>query len=739
MNLLYSGSNQPRAASPRRMGARAATTIVLSLVYPALAQNLLINPGFEAGAQGWQKTDFGGRSIVTSPVHTGARAQQALVSAVFSREVFQEVAVTGDGQYDAAGWLQTSGVGGSGAHIALLWLDAFGLGFDVMGHILRTDVVGVRTGTQAWERVSGTFIAPPGAAAVRLQLFTFTDPDGAGGAWFDDLELLGVPGPMPTPPTFSTYLGGGLQDQIRDVAIDALGNIYLTGGAVSPNFPTTPGAYQTQHQDTPDNPAILPHDVFVTKLDPSGNLVWSTFIGGPNYDRAYAIEIGPDGSVYVAGRAGRGFPVTAGAFQTQFQGGQEASFYGPQDGFVCRLSADGSQLLWASYFGTSDPQIIRDIAVDSSGAVYVGASQRAGTYPPAVAAAFATGYQPLRSGGNDGVVAKVSADGTQVLWATYLGGTLDEAGSPTIRLDRAGNVHYVTSTLSTDAVTTPGAFDRTANGADDIYVAKLSPDGRSLLYATYVGGAQLEVLETHNAGIDAAGNLYCGGVTRSTNFPTTPGAFQPGFGGGGSDAFAFKLSADGTQLLACTYVGGGSDDHFEGVAVAANGAVYLTGGSSSTNFPVAADAFQRFGRGGGDAVAVALSPDLSTLRYSTYIGSSGDDSGRCAAVGPGGAFALAGQSDGSDWPAVAALQPRLAGNLDGIAAKFIIPIAAIGDVNCDGVIDFNDIDPFVLALADAMAYAAQYPACDRLLADANQDGAVDFNDISDFITLLVGG
>ncbi|MDX2198256.1 MAG: SBBP repeat-containing protein [Phycisphaerae bacterium] len=134
-------------------------------------------------------------------------------------------------------------------------------------------------------------------------------------------------------------LGGMIADQLRDIAIDAEGNIYVAGGASSSDFPVTPGAYQTTHFDTPSNPAITPYDVVVAKFAPSGQLIWSTFIGGPNYDRAYAIEIAPDGTIFVAGRAGAGFPVTAGAFQTQLLGGQEAAVYVPQDGFVCRLSA----------------------------------------------------------------------------------------------------------------------------------------------------------------------------------------------------------------------------------------------------------------------------------------------------------------------------------------------------------------------------------------------------------------
>ncbi|MGH7822390.1 MAG: SBBP repeat-containing protein, partial [Candidatus Binatia bacterium] len=117
--------------------------------------------------------------------------------------------------------------------------------------------------------------------------------------------------------TFSTFLGGSASEGVRDVAVDAVGNLYVAGGTESANFPVTAGAFQTTHNPgTPESPAVTRNDVFVAKFDPTGRqLIWSTFIGGPNHDRAYAIEVDESGFVYVCGRAGRGFPVTAGAFQ----------------------------------------------------------------------------------------------------------------------------------------------------------------------------------------------------------------------------------------------------------------------------------------------------------------------------------------------------------------------------------------------------------------------------------------
>ena len=279
-----------------------------------------------------------------------------------------------------------------------------------------------------------------------------------------------------TQASFATYIGGSQEDSVRDITTDKDGNIYLTGGTASADFPTTPNAYDRTFNGW--------HDAFVAKLDPNGNLIWSTFIGGPNYDRAYAIEVDRNGFVVIAGRAGSGFPVTNNGFQTTFEGGQTTRLYGPQDGFVVKLSPDGSTVVWASYFGTSDGEIIRDLDVNQNGDVYIASAHLSGTYPSQVAKAFQRGFQPLPGGKKDGVVAKIASDGSQVVWATYLGGSEIEAGESSLRVDAGGNVFYLTSTKSPDMPTTAAAYDDTFNGGWDFYLAKLTCDGR-LIYGTY--------------------------------------------------------------------------------------------------------------------------------------------------------------------------------------------------------------------------------------------------------------
>ncbi len=169
---------------------------------------------------------------------------------------------------------------------------------------------------------------------------------------------------------YSTYLGGSAWEHARDIFVDSQGNAYVVGGTQSWNFPVTPGAYDTSFDDTGKLIGIFGHmDGFITKYSPTGVMLWSTFLGGPNYDRIYAVEVDPQGFVYVTGRAGPGFPVTSGALQEQFKGSDHTDSYGWQNAFAAKLSPDGSSLLWATYVGVAT--LSRDLALDAQGNVYL--------------------------------------------------------------------------------------------------------------------------------------------------------------------------------------------------------------------------------------------------------------------------------------------------------------------------------------------------------------------------------
>lgn len=477
-------------------------------------------------------------------------------------------------------------------------------------------------------------------------------------------------------PVYSTYVGGTNADTIRDVAIDSNGNSYITGGTASADLVTSQGAYDTTHNGS--------MDVFVMKFDPNGNLIWSTFIGSTNYDRAYAIEVDSQGYVYVAGRAGDGYPTTSGVLQPNFGGDVNISpAYGAQDGFVTKLSPDGSQIVWSTYFGGNGRGYIRDFDIDSAGQVHLALTAVSTANPHITPGAFQTNL----SGGYDGVVAKISSDGSQVLWATYVGGSGQwDLQTPSVRVGQTGDVYVLGGTQSTDIPTSTNAYDQSLGGNADLHVVKFSPTG-TFLFGTYLGGSAAEWGETHELALDSQGNAIVAATTLSTDFPTTSGVVQPTYGGSGGsgtgqgtnypgDAFVAKISSDGTQLLASTFIGGLYGEGAEGVGIDAQNNVYFSGATYSDNFLVTTDAFQGSKSGNADFFAVKLSANLSQRLYASYLGGSDIDYGRASMVDPNGNFLIAGATISTDWPTLNPWQANIAGGSDGTLVKFASNVTA---------------------------------------------------------------
>lgn len=472
-----------------------------------------------------------------------------------------------------------------------------------------------------------------------------------------------VPGPYQL--AYSTYFGGAKRwDQARDICVDAAGNVYVTGGTTSVDFPTTPGAFdRTFNQGGKDIGSGGDCDVFVSKFDPRGQLVWSTFLGGPNYDRGYGIKVDAAGFVYVCGRAGPEFPVTAGAFQPTFHG-IDAGIYGMNNGFVAKLKPDGSGLVWASYVGAGS--LCRDFDLDAQGNVYthLAYENAADSDEQSLPAAwFANAFQPKRRGGSDNGAIKIAADGAKVLWATWLGGSGDEQKEASVRVDSQGQPCLLFWTKSDDIATTPGACDRKYHGGQDVYLVKVAADGRSLCWATYFGGlGDFGGCSTHNLALDSAGNAVISQHVTVRDVPVTPGAFQTKFGGGQTDVLVARFDAVGS-LVASTLLGGLGEEGVDGIDVDREGRVFITGQTNSDNFPCTSGAFQSVPGGDNDAVLIVLSRDLTRLEYSTRIGGPNWDFGRCGCLGANGDLYIAGSSSGEGWPTRNPWQAHFAGGV----------------------------------------------------------------------------
>lgn len=468
---------------------------------------------------------------------------------------------------------------------------------------------------------------------------------------------------------FARYVGGRGKESMRDVAFDPAGNLVVAGGSDSPDAVPT-FRYCGEGDRDPCGGSNL--DVWIEKIAPDGRTLWSVRLGGRLHDRAYAVETDAAGNVYVAGRAGPGFRTTEGALQRRFAGDRAVvEAYGPQDGFAAKLSPEG-RLLWSTYFGTPGPGFVRDLDVDPLGQVALVLS-RVMPWPAAQAHVTPGAFQERHRGERAALVAKLASDGSRVLWATFLGGSGESGYQPTVRLEPAsGEVHVAMGTRSTDDPVTPDAFQAHSGGGVDLHLARLSADGRRLLYGTYFGGSGNEGSDTHYLALDARGRDVLGAGTQSPDLPVTEGAFQRA-PGGAYDLLVARFGRDGA-LEASTYVGGAEGEVGEGVAVDADGRVYVSAGAGSSDFPTTTGARLA---GARDLALVVLEPDLRRLAFSTLLGGPGDENGRAIAVDArSGAVALAGEIRGGGFPVRGGVPSAFGGARDGLVVRFAPPGAA---------------------------------------------------------------
>ncbi len=450
---------------------------------------------------------------------------------------------------------------------------------------------------------------------------------------------------------YSTYLGGSGGDEANAIAVDNAGNAYVAGETTSTDFPTA-----SPLQGANAGGSTFGGDVFVSKLNAAGSaLVYSTYLGGSGADVAYAIAVDSTGNAYVAGETSSiNFP-TVSPLQSAYAFGF--------DGFVAKLNAAGSALVYSTYLGGGSDDQAFAIAVDSAGNAYVAGYTYSTDFPTA---------NPLRSanaGREDAFVSKLNVAGSALVYSTYLGGSgHDEAFA--IAVDGAGNVYVAGYTTSTDFPTAGPLQNANAGGNDDAFVAKLNAAGSALVYSTYLGGSGDDL--AYAIAVDSAGNAYVAGYTTSTDFPTAS-PLQSANAGGSGDAYISKLNAAGSALVYSTYLGGGDTDFAKAIAVDGAGNAYIAGFTYSTDFPIASPLQSANAGGSGDAYISKLNAAGSALSYSTYLGGSDSDSAEAIAVDNAGNAYVAGSTHSTDFPTASPLQSANAGGGgDAFVSKIMV-------------------------------------------------------------------
>jgi len=422
---------------------------------------------------------------------------------------------------------------------------------------------------------------------------------------------------------YSTYIGGSGSDTATAIAVSG-GSAYITGNTTSTNFPTkapqsgatTIYPFQTTYGGNTD--------AFVAELNTTGNLlIFSSYLGGSAADFGQGIAVDSAGNVYVTGSTeSANFPTANPLYGTNSGNG---------DVFITEINPTGTttaaQLLFSTFLGGAQADVAQAIQVTTSGSnanIYVAGYTFSTNFPVS-----ATPFQATNAGAPDAFVAEItlntSNESSALTFSTYLGGSGDDRAYG-LALDGTGNVYVTGATDSTGGSPFPtisDAFQTSLHGQANAFVTKLNPTGSSLIYSTYLGGSGTDL--GNAIAVDSAGHAFVTGSTNSSDFPAS--SYNPiqailGISAGPlcgtapcSDAFITQLTGDGTGLVYSSYLGGSGPDFGQGIALDSNGVPYITGSTSSTNFPAIAGAYQSSLAGvTGNAFVAKIDPaDQATI------------------------------------------------------------------------------------------------------------------------------
>jgi hypothetical protein len=403
---------------------------------------------------------------------------------------------------------------------------------------------------------------------------------------------------------YSTFIGGWHYDWgYGDIAIDSGNNVFLSGTASSPDFPTTPGVFNETNQGA---------DLFVVKLNHNGSkLIFSTFIGGNQTELYSELVIDDFNNSYIVGETfSRDFPTTPGAFNRILN--NNISYINGSDIFICKLNSNGSKLNYSTFLGGYLEELSPQIAVDSLGHVVVTGTTLSSDFPTTSGA-----YNNQNSGGlNDMFVSKLNHNCSDLLYSTFIGGNKSEFPKD-IELDSLGNAYITGGTDSPDFPTTQGALYSVLNGNfEDVFILKLDSYGVNLLYSTFIGSSLGDA--GFDIEIDQYNNIYVAGSTGSPDFPNTTGAFDTTHNGG-TDTFILKLDSNGSTLDFSTYLGGYHHDYVRNIEINSIGNIFATGHTFSSNFPTTKNAFKNSTLK-EDIFIVKFNSNCSKMLYSTLFG-----------------------------------------------------------------------------------------------------------------------
>ncbi|MFX1532614.1 MAG: SBBP repeat-containing protein, partial [Promethearchaeota archaeon] len=407
----------------------------------------------------------------------------------------------------------------------------------------------------------------------------------------------------------------------------------------------------------PKNKARSSYGFQIDDFDPTQTLIidplwlpFSTYISGDDDDYVYDLALNTtSGDTYIVGYTlSTNFPT---------ENGFNSTSNGFKDVFVTKLNSTGNGLIFSTYLGGSADDEGRGIAIDRSGNSYIIGFTNSSDFP------MKNAYNSTYGGNRDVFITKINSTGNGLEFSTYLGGSDDDHGQA-ITVDAGGN-SYITGYTNSINFPNQTAYNNTYGGNTDAFVAKLNSTGDGLIFSTFLGGSGPDY--AYGIAIDTVNNTYVTGSTDSSNFPTPVGYNTSS--NGDIDVFVTKFNSTGNGVVFSTYLGGGDKDYGDAIAVDKNGYSYITGRTDSLNFPTTPNAYQNVSGGNTDTFVTKLFPAGTQLRFSTYLGGSGNDQAWDIAIDAAGNSYITGQTASSNFPTKKAYNSSLSGSIDAFMTK----------------------------------------------------------------------
>jgi hypothetical protein len=449
---------------------------------------------------------------------------------------------------------------------------------------------------------------------------------------------------------WSTFIGGNDIEEAYAIATDKQKNTYITGYTGSTNFPTTVGGLDTIKNGL--------YDAFVTKLDTSGNEIWSTFYGGIGDEYGYKILVDNFDNSYLVGYTnGNDILVSStGVFQSTSNGSYDC--------FIVKLSSNGN-FIWGTYFGGSGGESALAADIDKSNNIIIGG------YTSSIDMPTINSFQNTMAGALDAFVAKFDSTGN-LLWSTYCGGSNSE-DVHMLKVDHQNNIIISGETYSSNFPTSIGAYQSNNNGSLDVYIVKYDSLG-TRIFSTYFGGFNSE--DAHGLVIDSLNYIYLAGYSESLDFPIIGTNVYQSAKNGSKDAFIAKFTPMG-QPLKSTFFGGSNLDMFNTLEISSTNAIYAAGYTYSNDMPMIGTPYQTTNNGLSDGFYVKFDTTL-TPNYSTYIGGNSADFIYDITISETQLLTFGGYTSSTDFPVT---QNVMQTNLGGQSDAFVFQTDSIFNIS----------------------------------------------------------